>query len=389
MRAFLTSPNAMSLSDTEQTLYQNSLIFIAELSLNLMAVKVENCPTDFLSWCKELHHICTHKVNQELLEPEQFKPLKKLTELLVSGISISQLKLARVLPWPVFAKYIHDNASIQALDERLALLSYVDEIKNTAMNELSSEDVLVLAGKHTAQHDPSIYKFDTEWFGATKGAKVFLHLLADFPEEFGQALQHIPVEGNVDYSHYQAFVNAYKTIFSLHANGEKIPLFPATRLLSMRRPDQFIVVTNSKLDVLSKGLGIVKLNNQSFDDYWHELIVTLRHCPWWKAAAPDDAQELALWHKRAILTDLFLFADDTLAQGSNYIKLRDKPKRTSSGQTRTIKRTKASAEELVNKALAQDDIPKYLLNMRSTIIKSVQDGKTVEQAITLMRNIFG
>jgi hypothetical protein len=39
MRKLLTSPNAMSLSVTEQTIYQNALSFVADLSLNLMAVK--------------------------------------------------------------------------------------------------------------------------------------------------------------------------------------------------------------------------------------------------------------------------------------------------------------------------------------------------------------
>lgn len=391
MRALLTSPNAMSLSDSEQSIYQTALTYVADLSLNLMAVKVENHPTDFINWCKELHYICQHRVNHELLEPEQVKPLKKLSECLVLGTSVSQLKMARVLPWPVFAGFVKDNASLQALDERLALLTYINTLKETPLDALSEEDRLTFAGKHTAQHDPGVYKFDVEWFAGTKGAKVFHQLLKDNPQAFDEALAHIPLDGDVEQLHYLAFVNAYKDIFNRLATNEKAPLAPATRLLAMRRPDQFIALTNAKIDAITQGLGVVKLNNQSFDDYWQELILTMRECPWWKASKPDleHEDEITLWENRAVLVDLFLFADSTLAENSNYIRLRDKPKKASTSSSRGVKRTKESAEQLVDKALASDDVPEFVKNMRSTIVKSVQDGKTVEQAIGLMRSIFG
>jgi len=94
MRKLLTSPNAMSLSATEQTIYQNALSFVADLSLNLMAVKVANHPDNFLSWCSELYRICLHDVNRDLLEPSQERPLKKLQDTLSNGVSACQLKLA-------------------------------------------------------------------------------------------------------------------------------------------------------------------------------------------------------------------------------------------------------------------------------------------------------
>ena len=104
---------------------------------------------------------------------------------------------------------------------------------------------------------------------------------------------------------------------------------------------------------------------------------------------PEDDVELQLWKNRAILIDLFLFADKSLAKNSNYIRMRDKPKKIKIGVAKAVKRSKASAEAIVDKAFEADDIPDFILNMRSTIVNSVKDGKTVDQAITLMRNIFG
>ena len=389
MRKLLTSPNAMSLSTTEQIIYQNALSFVADLSLNLMAVKVDNHPDNFLDWCRELHRICLHEINQELLEPEQQKPLKKLQETLSNGVSACQLKMARVIPWPIFASFVQEHSVLQALPERLKLLDYIANLPSKKLSEMIDEDKLVFTGKHTAQHDISVYDFDVEWFAGTRGAKTFHQLLTSHPEKFDLALESIPFEGEVTLAHYQSFVEAYKAIFSAHASDVKVPLSAATRLLAMRRPDQFIALTSAKIDILSQGLGLVKLNNQSFDDYWHEMIESIRNTQWWRSEMPEDDVELQLWKNRAILIDLFLFADKSLAENSNYIRMRDKPKKIKIGVAKAVKRSKASAEAIVDKAFEADDIPDFILNMRSTIVNSVKDGKTVDQAISLMRNIFG
>ena len=87
--------------------------------------------------------------------------------------------------------------------------------------------------------------------------------------------------------------------------------------------------------------------------------------------------------------NLFLFADNSLAENSNYIRMRDKPKKVKIGVAKAMKRSQESAEAIVDKAFAVEDLPEFIINMRSTIVNSVKDGKTVDQAITLMRNIFG
>jgi len=419
MKKLLSSPVQMSLSAAENQVYQNALKYFTPLSLNLMAVKVSQRPDNFLSWCGELIRLCREDLNMDLLDEEQFLPLKKLQETLEVGFSISQFKMARIAPWPIFVGFIEQQNKIHALDERLRLLSYLDEVRQQSLAGLIEEDRLAFAGKHTTNHDYSIYNFDVEWFAATKGAKVFHTLLAKSPEKFDSALAHIPLTGEVNHDDYQNFVNDFQQIFKEHtqdkAQGEKAPLAAATRLLAMRRPDQFIALNNNKIDILCQGLSIAKFKNTDFSSYWHDLIGTLRTFPWWHHAKPEaNAQivaeneksdstdtsemansevnyELAIWNNRAVLIDLFLFADVDLAENSNFIRLRDKVRNKAMTKSKATpkKRSKESAEVLVDRALTSDDLPEYMQGKRDSIVIQVKNGKSVEQAIGLMRAIFG
>lgn len=430
MKKLLSLPVKMPLSAAENQVYQNFLKYVPPLSLNLMAVKVSNHPDDFLGWCGELIRLCREDVNMDLLEDEQFVLLKKLEGILETGFTISQFKMARIAPWPIYVDFIEQQSHLHALDERLRLLSHMDELRQTPLADLVVEDRLAFAGKHTSGHDHSVYNFDVEWFAGTKGAKAFHLLLEQSPEKFDAALAHIPLTGDVTFDDYQSFAAAFQHIFTEDSAALKAPLMAATRLLAMRRPDQFIALSNNKVDVICQGLAIVKLKNTDFLSYWHDVIGTLRTCAWWHQAEPevnaaestaelsaennetsssenvaiDDAnetelvtekprenRELILWNNRAILIDLFLFADVDLAANSNYVRLRDKAlnKAPSKSKAAPKKRGKESAEMLVDKALMDETLPEYLLSKRDSLVNQVKNGKSVEQAIALIRTIFG
>ena len=395
MRKLLSSPVKMALSDAENASYQNSLKYITEISLNLIAVKVENRPEDFLGWCKELIDVCRNRINMALLEEHQLPSLKKLEQVLVLGASVSQFKMARIAPWPIFTIFIEQQASLHALEERLALLDYIERIKVKPLAEMTEVERLAFAGKHTSQHCHTQYNFDVEWFASTKGAKVFHTLLAQQPESFDLALSHIPDTGDVTPTQYQQFVKSYKKIFNDYTvdkeAGEKAPLAPATRLLAMKRPDQFIALTNAKIDVFCQGLSIAKFNAFDFENYWQEMIGTLRTFAWWHQSEPEDEQELKLWKVRAILVDLFMFADEDFAFTSNYLRIRDKKLSSAESSYKSSRRgrTKLTPEEIVDEALAEEGVPEYIQNKRDTILKQVTEGKSVEHVIGLMRAIFG
>jgi len=451
MRKLLSSPVKMPLSEIENQIYQNSLKYIPELSLNLMAVKVNYRPEDFVSWCKELARLCRQDLNMDLLEDAQLPALKKLQVILENGCSVAQFKMAHIAPWPIYLGFIEQQVDNHAVVERFKLLDHIAGLRDKSLVELIEEDLLAYSGKHTNKHDPAVFDFDVEWFASTKGAKVFHQLLQSQTADFDKALAFIPLTGDVTFAHYQKFVNAYQQIFTQctkdKPQGEKSPLAAATRLLAMRRPDQFIALTNAKIDIFCQGLSIVKFDNFDFFSYWQEMILTLRSFVWWRQDKPEtlvnesdsqaaeidlstqennkdvdgvnttetsanldklenelDAEEQVLatqlpddfevkvWQNRAILVDLFLFADENLSLNSNYIKMRNKalkPALRSASNSVGRVRTKESAEILVDRALAAEGIPEYIIGKRDTIIKEVKNGKSVDHVIGLMRAIFG
>jgi len=214
MKKLLISPSKMALGEQESQIYQNILKQASELSLNLMAVKVENHPEDFLGWCYELLSASKDRINYDLLEPQQLPVLKKLHDQLTSAISFLQLKTLRVAPWPVISMFVEQHKKLIALDEQLRLTTYLHSIREQALKDMIPEDLLAFSGKHTATLDPSTYNFDVEWFASTKSAKGFHQMLADLPGAFDDALANIPLEGDVSEADYQQFVVAYLLAFN-------------------------------------------------------------------------------------------------------------------------------------------------------------------------------
>jgi hypothetical protein len=389
----------MALNSTESAIYQTILNQATELSLNLMAIKVEHHPQEFLPWCQELLTLTKTKLNYDLLEEQQFTPLKKMQKALEQGINACQLRMLAIVPWPIYLAYLEDNAEKQALAERMRLLNYIDTIKGFTLSEMSELDRLCFAGKHSAAHKADSYDFDVELFTATKSAKAFQQLLVQSPELLDKALNHIPLNGEVSTQNYQSFVNDYQTAFA--TINEPAPLTPATRLLAMRRPDLFVALNSPKLETICLGFNIVKVNNRDFDGYWQQIVKTVHFSAWHRENEPEKDDMLSLgensyslaqlWRYRAILADLFFHVDDDFSQNSNYLRLKNKPAGTSTRNSSGIspKRTKQSAESLVEQALNNDQLPEYLHNHKDSLVKQVKDGKSADQAIALLRAIFG
>ncbi len=387
MKKLLISPSKMALGEQESQIYQNILKQASELSLNLMAVKVENHPEDFLGWCYELLSASRDRINYDLLETSQLPLLKKLHDQLTSAISFLQLKTLRVAPWPVVSMFVEQHKELVALDEQLRLTAYISDLREQPLKDMIPEDLLAFSGKHMASLDPSTYNFDVEWFASTKSAKGFHQMLADLPGAFDDALSHIPLEGDVEQNDYQQFVVAYLNAFN--ATDEKPTLAPATRLLAMRRPDVFTPISNSRLDALCGALGITKLNNRDFERYWQDIVQSIHAMSWFKMASGSNELETQLVGIKALLPCFFYYADKSTADNSNYIKLLSKPKRSKSTTGKTQRRGKESAEILVDRALAADDIPEHIRTKRDSIISEVQKGRGVNETISLMRTIFG
>jgi hypothetical protein len=390
MKKLLTSPSKMPLSEAEASLYQNVLKQIPEVSLNLMAVKVTNHPQDFVGWCLELIDVCKKRINFDLLEPAQLPVLRKIQQYLETGVSLSQLRTLRIAPWAVIAQTLEHSQTQLVLSEQLALANFIATLRDKPLAHMSKEDRLAFAGKHTQAHDPAVYSFDVEWFASTKAAKSFHQLLETSCTELDEALAEIPLTGDVEYKHYQAFIARYIAAFAI-IEDETATLAPATRLLAMRRPDVFTPITSSSLDLLAQALSVTRLNNRDFDRYWHDIVMAIHKQPWFVQATDASEFEARILPFKALVPCWFTYYGDDAELQSNYYKLVNKPKRNAQSNSTQVarKRSKESAESLVNKALAHDDIPAHIRNLRDSIVSEVEKGRSVDETIALMRTIFG
>ena len=396
MIKFITSPQDMRLSDVETAQYDQIVDYVTEIGLNLMAVKVTNRPADFLGWCNELYNYVRYGINMDLLDEKHEKPLQKLLLLLETSITCRQVKTSRITPWPFLKNFLLDQADRQALAERLRLLNYISSLRISTFADMSDLERLAFAGKHLSAHEPAKFDFDVELFGSTRGAKGLHELLQHTPSLLDDALSAIPLEGEVSEADYKEFVTRYTAAFAT-LDKAKAGLFAATRLLAMRRPDVFMVLPASKVDALCQGLGLVKLKPTDFSRYWVDIIEALHRQPWFKSAQPEDATELELWNNRVVLFDLFFFVDKDFADKSNYLKLKNKPmvvRTATGGRARATgvvrkKRTKESATEVVDRLLAEPDLPAYLQSKRASMIAEVEKGKSATEVVQLLRAIFG
>ena len=98
-----------------------------------------------------------------------------------------------------------------------------------------------------------------------------------------QAIDLIPLVGDIKPTLYQQYFDTFTG-----GNKSSNPIATATRLLAMKRPDQFVCVNNANKETLCKQFGIPS-NRFNADSYW-SLIEEIRATPWFNA--DDDGSDL-------------------------------------------------------------------------------------------------
>lgn len=208
-----------------------------------------------------------------------------------------------LLSWSAFVQRVVDEklrgTGEHTIEGRLEVLEKAADILASAPTfaDLSPEDRGRVAG--TAHGEAAKKKGEPNWFwfGNMAVSPKFRKAIKEDAQELSDALAQIPATGPVDETHYLAFLAKYKSA--------KNPRAVASRLLAMKRPDQFVCVSIGNMK------GIVEHINFAPDvtvkNYW-ELIELIRQTPWWQADRPSDVLGGRIWDGRAALLDALYYS---------------------------------------------------------------------------------
>lgn len=127
------------------------------------------------------------------------------------------------------------------------------------------------------------------------------------------SLDKILQHGQIDKNSYDNFLYYFKTadkdFVDLDSNYKKdawgYGVSPITRLLAMKRPDEFFCLTAANQNKLMESFKIKNeiLKTKDYTRYWAEIIEPIRKSPWYNSQAPADKIELKAWKGRVAMMD--------------------------------------------------------------------------------------
>lgn len=314
-------------------------------------------------------------------------------------------KLAMEADWQEYYQLLTELPIQYELSPSLQLLNVADQLMNQ-QNENGNTRFLdsmvferYLIGGIEDTQTAKNYRFSTELLGNMHGFASFKKVLNQDPAGVDKLLRIIPANGAIDGWHFMQFVDAYHALFS--DNGFKqTHLFPATRLLTMKRPDYFIALNQQSSDTICELLGIKPLKKQDFQRYLDEIILPFKQTLWFKAEQPSSAHLPIYRAKMALFERLICEPASEIIQIDHQPNLQPSNLTVSTSQTNNTEEvTQATAEtNPSNKSTTRlrsrtiDDLPKIkkLVNQpkKMTIDKKKSAKGNKDAATKLMSQYY-
>ncbi len=203
--------------------------------------------------------------------------------------------------WPRFCELIaaqerrmlHAGWEIRVFDhERGSYLQEAERCQQAFANEpeyarMSLEDRKLVAGWG---------KRTSGYFGMLGGAGRFMRLTKDHPELVGEHLDQVPLNGPVGVAAAERFIREVR-------KNPGVGLGAATRLLAVKRPDQFLAVNNGNYPSIQRVFGI---KPDRLDKYL-SLLEWLRDRQWFEASEPQNEDQRRVWRARMALVDAIFY----------------------------------------------------------------------------------
>ena len=222
---------------------------------------------------------------------------------------VLEKKLA--VSWNDYYQLINDLPASYKIAPSLKLLNLADSLMNLLNSGLLESTLLErhLIGGISDTKTLKEFNLDTELLGGMSSFPSFKKVLKNDAEGVQKLLKIIPANGKIDGWHYMQFSDGYKDL--LANNGIKqAPLYPATRLLSMKRPDQFVCITPDTDANFYQAFNCKPLKKQELQRYWDDIILTIQKTEWFKQDLPMDVSQLAIYRSRVCLLERILSQPD-------------------------------------------------------------------------------
>jgi hypothetical protein len=202
------------------------------------------------------------------------------------------------LDWQSYLALIKQDDQ-HGFEERLLMLDWVQRAFASVAHfkDLDAQTRRAIAGL------PNEVLETAAWFGSMQGAGRFKNRVIDQPQHLSDALDHIPLTGTVTRVQYKSFIKSFCKAFPDGGGG----IGTSTRLLSMKRPDQFLCVDSANLRKLAEDVGITQVTTLDYDRYWDEVVERVMDAPWWKSKPPTSGPDLKAWRARAAMLDALFY----------------------------------------------------------------------------------
>ncbi len=147
---------------------------------------------------------------------------------------------------------------------------------------------------------------DWQLFGSNTVAGEFNSVFEDISGKISIALDEIPITGPVSREAVERYIALFR-----EAKDKGVAVGIMTRILAMKRPDQFVCVNgkskNRLAGVLRTSVGTIS----KLENYWESVVEPIRSSPWWKSPNPSGGQTVDLWHGRVALLDCICYERDS------------------------------------------------------------------------------
>lgn len=201
------------------------------------------------------------------------------------------------MPWDVFFEKVKSDPH-HGFEQRCELLDLIR--KEFSLHLLFSD--MELGVRKTIAGLPNDWNEHWGWFGSMKGAGYFHQAINDNNVHISNALKAIPLEGVVTYDNYQSYIDEFIQAFPNGRDG----VSTASRLLALKRPDQFVCLDSKNKSQLCKDFGI-KQSGMDYGRYWDEVICRIMDSVWWNSSIPSNKLEKRVWLGRAAMLDAIFY----------------------------------------------------------------------------------